>query len=225
MLPLDGSFNSVTETAAAAVGPVSGKHLIYVRGRDALGNWGPVRGVFIDAVTCTTTFATTSAAFDARGGVGVINITTPANCPWSLASNDDWLILRSPVAGSGSGPVNFEVRENFADQPRSGQITIGGQAFIVNQAGRLQDGCAISFTPGNTVVSGSGGDATVSITTTADCLWTAASKVSWITISSSSSGIGPGSFSFHVTANPASTARKGVITIAGQKFAVKQRGS
>ncbi|MFL6273937.1 MAG: M14 family zinc carboxypeptidase [Blastocatellia bacterium] len=225
MTALDGSFNSVIETAAATVGPLSARHLIYVRGRDTLGNWGPVRAVFVNATDCGTALSPASAGFEARGGAGVIQVTGPENCPWSLTGSDSWIAVTSAAAGLGNTTVNFEVRENFADQPRTGSITVGGQVFTVNQAGLSQSGCAISFTPGNQVVSPDGGDGSVNITATMNCLWTATSKVGWITVTSSPSGFGPGAVSFQVAANPASVTRKGAIVIAGQRFVIKQKGS
>jgi carboxypeptidase T len=225
MTALDGSFNAVTETAAATVGPLSGRHLIYVRGRDAPGNWGPVRAVFVNATNCGSALTAASAGFEARGGAGVINVTGPDNCPWSLASSDSWITVTSTAAGLGNASVNYEVRENFSDQPRVGSLALGSQVFTVNQAGTSQSGCAISFTPGNLVVVPGGGDGAINIMATTSCLWTAVSKVSWITISSSPSGFGSATVSFQVAANPSSNTRKGVITIAGQRFVVKQKGN
>ncbi|HJQ24774.1 MAG TPA: M14 family zinc carboxypeptidase [Blastocatellia bacterium] len=225
MTALDGSFNAVTETAVATVGPLSGKHLIYVRGRDTLGNWGPVRAVFVNAVDCGSALAPASAGFEARGGAGVVNVAGPGNCPWSLASSDSWIMITSAAAGSGSGTVNYEVRENFSDQPRVGSITLGGQAFTVNQAGTAQSDCTISFTPGNLVVAPGGGGSTINITATTNCLWTANSKVGWITITSSPSGFGAATVSFQVAANTSGSTRKGAIVIAGQRFVVKQKSS
>src|SRR5205085_8042410 len=211
MTSLYGSINAVTETAAATVGPLSGRHLIYVRGRDALGNWGPVRAVFVNATNCGSALTASSAGFEARGGAGVINVTGPDNCPWSLANSDSWITVTSTAAGLGNATVNYEVRENFSDQPRVGSIALGSQVFTVNQAGTSQSGCTISFTPGNLVVVPAGGEGTINITATTSCLWTAVSKVSWITISSSPSGFGSATVSFQVAANPSSNTRKGVI--------------
>ena len=225
MSALDGSFNGVTETAAASVGPLAGRHLIYVRGRDALGNWGPVRAVFVNSVTCGVTLPALSAGFDVSGGAGVINLNSPDTCSWSLASNDSWIVVTSAAAGSGNAAVNFEVRENFAQQPRTGSVTVGGQVFTVNQAGTVQGGCAISFTPANQVVSPSGANGAINITAAADCLWTVTSRASWITITSSPSGFGSATVSFQAAPNPLSTTRKGVLMVAGQRFVVKQKGS
>jgi carboxypeptidase T len=50
MTASDGSFNSSLEGLSGTVsstGLSSGKHTIYVRARDALGNWGPVSAVFL----------------------------------------------------------------------------------------------------------------------------------------------------------------------------------
>jgi len=42
----DGNFNTPTEFAIGDVRVPAGKHIIFVRGRDAAGNWGPVKAVF-----------------------------------------------------------------------------------------------------------------------------------------------------------------------------------
>jgi len=42
----DGNFNTPTEYAIGTVHVGPGKHIIFVRGRDAAGNWGPVKAVF-----------------------------------------------------------------------------------------------------------------------------------------------------------------------------------
>jgi carboxypeptidase T len=225
MSALDGSFNGVTETAVASIGPLLGKHLIYVRGRDALGNWGPVRGVFVNSTSCASTISPLSAGFDIEGGTGVINLTTLGSCPWSVASSSDWIVLTSEAGGAGNTMVTYEVRENFADQFRIGSIMAGGQMFTVNQAGASQSGCTISFTPISMSVGPNGGNGNINIAAAAGCLWTAKSTVNWITITSSPSGFGPGTVSVHAAANLSSSARKGMITIAGQSFMVKQKGA
>jgi murein tripeptide amidase MpaA len=225
MSALDGNFNTIIETAAASVGPVFGKHLIYVRGRDTLGNWGPVRAVFVNGASCASTIAPLSAGFDVAGGAGVINITTPAGCPWSVTSSDVWIAVTSEVSGNGNATLTYEVRENTGERFRTGSITAGGQVFTVNQAGPSQGGCVINFTPAYMSAGPSGGSGMINIAASEECLWTATSAASWITITSSPSGFGPGAVSFQVGANPLPNARKGIITIGGQSFIVKQKGS
>lgn len=47
MAAADGAWDGTRETATATLPPLSGRHLVYVRARDA-NNWGPVRAVWID---------------------------------------------------------------------------------------------------------------------------------------------------------------------------------
>jgi hypothetical protein len=51
MMPEDGSFNSVVEFAVANVRVPAGRHMVYVRGRDSLGNWGAFKAVFLPNTT------------------------------------------------------------------------------------------------------------------------------------------------------------------------------
>ncbi len=53
MAPVDGAFNSTVESVEAAVdttGLPMGRHLVYVRGQDAAGNWGTYSAVFLYVV-------------------------------------------------------------------------------------------------------------------------------------------------------------------------------
>jgi hypothetical protein len=54
------------------------------------------------------------------------------------------------------------------------------------------------------------------------CGWTATSNVTWISITSGSSGVGDGTVNYSVAAN-GGVRRSGTITIAGQVFTVKQK--
>ncbi len=51
MAASDGSFNSTSEGVTATLsttGWTTGRHVVFVRGRDASGSWGPVSAVFVD---------------------------------------------------------------------------------------------------------------------------------------------------------------------------------
>jgi hypothetical protein len=61
MSPADGSFNSPTEVATAHLGSPSGS-IVYVRGRDAQGNWGPVRAIFATSGACDVQAAVASTS-------------------------------------------------------------------------------------------------------------------------------------------------------------------
>ena len=48
MTALDGAFNSQSEVATAAAGPLpAGRHLLFARAQDVGGHWGPVRAAFV----------------------------------------------------------------------------------------------------------------------------------------------------------------------------------
>jgi hypothetical protein len=224
MSPLDGNFNSTIEVASVTVGPFGGHHLIYVRGRDASGNWGPVRAIFVNGVTCTDSIFPTAQSFSTGGGAGSITLSTPAGCSWTAASNDSWIILTSEANGAGSTVVTFEVRENFAERFRTGTMTIGGQAFAVNQAGTASGDCNNAISPTTQSIQNSGGAGTVNVLAEEGCVWSATSNDSWITITSNSGGIGSGSITYTVKNNASSLSRKGTITVGGATFTVKQKG-
>ena len=48
MAAADGAWDGTRETATATLPPLSGRHLVYVRARDAANTWGPVRAVWVD---------------------------------------------------------------------------------------------------------------------------------------------------------------------------------
>jgi carboxypeptidase T len=223
MTAFDGNFNNTVEIAAATIGPLFGRHTILVRGRDASGNWGPVRAVFATGSACTENLSPVAQAFGTQGGEGSISFTTPANCPWSAASDASWLVITSAESGNGNTVLTYEVRENFDERFRIGTLSIGGRTFTAYQAGMGSGACNNSIMPVSQSFSNFGGAGTLNIFATEECVWNATSNVSWITITSSSAGIGNGSISFSVSSNLTSVSRKGVINVAGQTFIVKQK--
>lgn len=82
---------------------------------------------------CTYSVMPTSANFQAAGGTGSFNVlTSDPTCPWTAASNVPWIIV-SNGSGTGNGTVNYTVSTNTVAS-RTGNITVNGQIFTVNQA-------------------------------------------------------------------------------------------
>jgi hypothetical protein len=53
MAPVDGTFNQTVEAVKATLSTAGwsvGRHTLFVRGRDAASNWGPVSAVFVDVI-------------------------------------------------------------------------------------------------------------------------------------------------------------------------------
>jgi len=84
--------------------------------------------------------------------------------------------------------------------------------------------CSYSISPTSQSFSDSGGTGSVNITTQGDCVWTASSSASWITITSGSSGTGSGTVNYSVASNTSTSPRSGIMTIAGRTFVVSQDG-
>ncbi len=223
MTALDGSFNSTIETAAATIGPVSGRHLVFVRGRDSFGNWGPVRAAFVNGSACANAISPSAQSVSASGGSGTINLTADAGCNWTVVSNANWLIITSNASGSGNAVVTYEARENFTEHFRTGTITIAGQTLTVYQAGLAGGECNNSISPSAQSFSSSAGAGTINVFASAECVWNATSSANWITITSQGAGVSNGSVSFSITANFSPFSRKGTITVAGRTFTIKQK--
>lgn len=87
-------------------------------------------------------------------------------------------------------------------------------------------GCTYSLSPTSQSFVVGGGPGSTSLTTTGtNCAWGAASSVSWITISSATSGTNSATINYSVASNSAGFARSGTIRIADQTFTVTQAGS
>lgn len=85
--------------------------------------------------------------------------------------------------------------------------------------------CSFSINPTSASFAAAGGSASVTVTTTAGCNWTAVSNNSFITITSGASGSGNGTVTYAVAANVSSLPRSGSMTIAGLTFSVSQAGT
>ena len=85
--------------------------------------------------------------------------------------------------------------------------------------------CSFSINPTSASFAAAGGSASVTVTTTAGCNWTAVSNNSFITITSGASGSGSGTVNYSVAANTVFTSRSGSMTIAGLTHSVSQAGT
>ena len=85
--------------------------------------------------------------------------------------------------------------------------------------------CSYTLSPSTLLFEASGGSGSVTVTTAANCTWTAASDRGWMSITGGASSTGTGVASVNVTANPGTDARAGTLAIAGQSVPVSQKGS
>src|SRR6185295_7863890 len=120
----------------------------------------------------------------------------------------------SSDTGTGNTTISFEVRENFEERFRIGTLAVGGQTYTVLQEGLSSVGCSNAISPTFGAFPSVGGNSSINVIAAEECIWEAASNVSWIAITSNDTGIGVGVVSYHVDANPSTAARHGTITIA-----------
>ena len=114
----------------------------------------------------------------------------------------------------------------FAFVFKSDPYVQGGGAYVDNLVIKktVAGSCTYSIRPTTQSFSNASGTGTVSVTAGSGCSWTAASNVSWISVTSGASGSGNGTVGYSVQAN-AGAARSGTLTIAGHTLTVSQSGT
>ncbi|MBV6342541.1 matrixin family metalloprotease [Candidatus Magnetobacterium casense] len=85
-------------------------------------------------------------------------------------------------------------------------------------------GCTYSISPVTETVPAQGGSGTITVTAENGCGWIATPEVSWLSITSGSTGSGNGTVTYSASANRASTSRTGTINISGETFTVTEEG-
>jgi hypothetical protein len=159
-------------------------------------------------------------------------ITTQNACPWTAGPGAAWLTVRSGASGKGSGTVTIAFTDNY-DAPRDGVVMIRwatpsqGQNLHVAQAG-----CIYGVSRDTISFAAAGGPGTFDVlqqsqptscggATQDRCVWTAESRASWITITSSMPRMGDNPVSFTVAANTGA-ARTGSIVVRGKTVTITQ---
>jgi hypothetical protein len=178
-------------------------------------------------ISCTVGLSATGASLASSGGAGSVNVTTPAGCAYSTVNGPSWIAVSSGGVGNGPGPValTYSVAANSTTVGRSGALTIGGQAYTINQ-----DPTPCSVTVDASSMGGpfgtAGGTGTLAVTANgANCTWTASSPAPWATVSPAF-GTGNGTIQVTAASNASSTtSRTTNLTVAGQSVAVTQAGT
>lgn len=162
------------------------------------------------------------ATIGAAGGNGSVSVSALGQAHWSAVSDSPWLTLTGTSHGSGDGRVDYAVAVNSAATDRTGTLTVGGRTHTVVQKGIV---CQPSLSGTSAAAAASGAIGNVGVSADPGCAWSAASEVSWITLTGGAAGSGNGSVAYNVAANPGSATRSGALVIAGQRFTITQAGS
>ena len=172
---------------------------------------------------CTYGLAPPSRTIAATGATATVTLTTAAGCAWTAVSSDAWLtVAQSSASGNGPAEIAYTAAANTAAAGRTATITAGGQTHTVTQSGATQ-ACTYDIAPPSRTVAATGATATVTLTTTAGCAWTAVSSDVWLTVAlSSASGSGPADITYTAAANTAASGRTATIAVGGKVHTVTQ---
>lgn len=102
--------------------------------------------------------------------------------------------------------------------------TGAGPAVIATTV-TTQAGCAYTLAPAAQLIATAGGAGSIGVLTTPGCPWIATSEASFLTVTSGSTGVGPGIVQFSAPANTGSATQTGTISIAGQTATINQPGT
>ncbi len=171
---------------------------------------------------CPYSISPASRTHTPDGQTGGIAVKAPEGCSWTAKSNVPWITVTSgSSSGSGDGTLTYAITANATPADRTGTITVAGLTFTVTQP----TSCVYQISPlfrfHKAVIERD----SVNVKTTSACAWTAMSNAGWIKLGSVKSGVGNGSVTYTLDANPSSRFRDGTITIAGKTFTVYQDGT
>lgn len=167
------------------------------------------------AAGCTYGVTPATLELPGAGGTATVSIATDAGCSWTAVSQAEWIGVSAP---SGTGPAQLQVTaERSSSEPRSGTATVAGRPITVNQ----DSPCTFVFAPASHAYDAAGGTGAILVNLVGVCDWTARSNDNWIRITEGQSGTGGGLIVFKVSPN-AGPARTGSLTIAGQRYVIRQ---
>ncbi len=173
-------------------------------------------------ITCGYTNSPTSATLTSGNVTGLVSVASSGGCTWVVLNTNGWIAIKSGVAGTNNGLVRFTVQANPSPSVRSAYLTVAGQPFLVTQLGSP---CAYTLSSTGRLHGSLSETGQVTILTDAECSWTVQNANPWISITSSTNGIGTAAISYSVDANPGFGDRTGTFTIADQVYTITQLGA
>jgi len=166
---------------------------------------------------CEFTVSSNHETVEGAGGDRTIDVrASAAQCGWTAATNVQWIAIVAGREGRGNGTVGFHV-DAVSGPPRTGTITVAAQTVQVDQG----TGCSYAIGTDTFSLDPSGGDRQVAVTAPSGCAWTADSRTPWLTVTTGSTGSGPGVVGFRVAPSNG-PARAGTLTVAGRTVTVAQ---
>jgi hypothetical protein len=82
---------------------------------------------------CSFAVSPTTQAAAAGGDVASVSVTTASGCAWTATESFSWITVTSGGSGTGNGTVSYSVTANTSTSPRTGTLTVAGQAITITQ--------------------------------------------------------------------------------------------
>jgi hypothetical protein len=98
----------------------------------------PCETIVPPPVSCTYTISPNGKTFRSNKAKGSVRVLTQSGCEWTASSDALWIHITSAFPVVGSGKVNYTIEANTSTTSREGTLTIAGQRFTIQQAGRLR---------------------------------------------------------------------------------------
>jgi uncharacterized protein (TIGR03437 family) len=169
---------------------------------------------------CVLTVNQNSQSFPANGGSGSVAVTASGNdCPWTAASNDNWISVGGVGVQKYLGTANVPVTVTSNNGPaRTGTITVAGKNIVIGQAA----GCSFTITPASQHFTAAGGEGVVAVTASnAACPYFINNPPAWVIVTNGANGTGNGVVKYTVAPNNGA-ARSGQMEVAGKMLALTQ---
>jgi hypothetical protein len=161
---------------------------------------------------CAVQAQTEPGSFPSSGGEGILRITLTRDCEWAVQSDASWLALLQEPRGRGAASVRFTVAANSDPASRSARLAVNDQGVQISQEGTP---CVFRLSSTRETIEASGGQRRVHVeSSSAQCQWTAAANVPWISLVGSQARSGAGDVVFDIAA-VIGPPRIGTLTIAG----------
>ncbi|MGA2434577.1 MAG: BACON domain-containing protein [Bryobacteraceae bacterium] len=176
-----------------------------------------LKAPLMDQPDCTFSLDASGASFPIAGGTSSVAVTAPTGCTWIVSAWPGWVSITGGPAGTGNGSVAYQVTAN-AGAARSATLTIAGVPYTIDQTGS----CTYSLNASGASLPAQTGSATIAVTAGAGCNWTVSGLPNWVTLTSGSSGTGPGTVTYQFAPHGSSGTRSATLSIAGVPFSLEQ---
>ncbi|HNS03798.1 MAG TPA: hypothetical protein PKM78_15610, partial [Anaerolineae bacterium] len=177
MAAADGSFNSTVEGVTATVNTGAlgtGRHIIFVRGKDAANNWGAFSAVFLNVEVLSVSPASVAICTPANAQF-TVNVGYSGSVSLSASGHPaGTTALFSPNPVSGPGSSVFTVGNTGAAAPGAYNIDITGTYGAGSQTNSVQ--LSVASQPAGQPVLSSPANGALNVAVTPVFTWNAASQ-------------------------------------------------